>query len=236
MYPLIVYKYLVYLNISYPDSSYEIISITTNVSNDVYFCNKTFGQYGTHYYFLWANDQANNIVTSVTDSFFIGDFSAPVISNIDIATSSPLDTDPTFGWINISCQVVDNVAVTQVYLNITNSDGSWNNLSMSSAGSDNYYLNSSTAFSEVGNYSYFIWAIDNDSNDQSSISFIFSMPPNWDVNKDGSCNVLDLTLISNVYGQTNLPGWIREDVDNNGAIKVLDFVLVSNHHGETWWL
>jgi hypothetical protein len=226
----------VFLNITYPDSSYENISITSNVSNDIYYCNKTYNQYGTHYYNLWATDQANNFVTSSTDTFFIGDFSAPVISNIDITTSNPLDTDPSYGWINISCQAVDNVAVTQVYLNITNPDGTWNNLSMISAGSNYYYLNSSTAFSDVENYSYYIWAIDNDLNNQSSTSFLFSMPPNWDVNKDGVQNVLDLVSVSNYYGSTGNSGWIREDVDNNGKIQVLDFVNISNHYGESWWV
>ena len=226
----------VFLNISYPDSSFENISITSNMSNDIYYCNKIYDQYGTHYYYIWVNDQTNNFVTSSTDSFFIGDFSAPVISNIDRATSNPLDTDSAFGWIDISCQVIDNIAVSHVYLNITNPDGSWNNLSMSFAGSYNYYLNSSTAFSEVGNYSYFIWTIDDDLNDQSSSIFLFSLPPNWDINMDGVQNVLDLVSISNYYGSTGSSGWIREDVDNNGLVQVLDCVMISNHYGEVWWV
>lgn len=226
----------VFLNITYPDSSYENLSISSNVSNDIYYCNKTFDQYGAHYYFIWADDQANNNLFSSTDSFFMGDFSSPIISNIDITTSNPLDTDSSFGWINISCQAIDNVAVTQVFLNITNPDGSWNNISMSSAGLNYYYLNSSTALSGIGNYSYFIWAIDDDLNDQSSTSFGFSMPPNWDVNMDGVQSVLDLVSVSNHYASIGNPGWIREDVDNNGLIQVLDFVIVSNHYGEVWWV
>lgn len=225
----------VFLNITYPDSSYQNISIKTNVSNDVYYCNKSFGQYGTHYYFIFANDQNNNKLTSATNSFIIGDFSPPDISNIDIITSTPLDTDSTYGWVNITCTVVDNVEVTQVYLNITNPDDTRNNIPMVSAGSNNYYLNSSTAFSSYGNYSYFIWAIDDDSNEISSSGSIFSMPPNYDVNMDGTQNVLDLVSVSNYYFDTGDSGWIRQDVDNNGIVEVLDFVIISNNYGNGWW-
>jgi hypothetical protein len=225
----------VFLNITYPDSNYKNISITENVSNDYYFSNKSFDQYGTHYYFIYASDQNNNKVTSATNSFDIGDYSPPDISNIESTNSSPLDMDSTYGWVNITCNVVDNVEVTQVYLNITNPDGSWNNLSMISAESNNYYLNSSTAFSSYGNYSYFVWAIDNDLNDRSSSSSIFSMPPNYDVNMDGVQNVLDLVSVSNYYFDTGSAGWIRQDVDNSGIVEVLDFVIISNNYGIGWW-
>ena len=226
----------VYINITYPDSSTQNISIISNVVGDFYFYNQTFNQYGTHDYFFWTFDQAGNDITSSINSFEIGDFSAPVISGIVLAASSPLDIDSAFGWINISCQVVDNVVVTSVYLNITNPDGSWNNVSMSSGGSDNYYLNSSSIFSGIGNYSYLVWAEDNDLNSQVSSSSIFSMPPNYDVNLDGVSNVLDIVAVSNIYASSGSLGWVREDVDNNGVIQVLDFVIISNHFDEVWWV
>jgi hypothetical protein len=98
-----------------------------------------------------------------------------------------------------------------------------------------YYYNSSIDFTDSGNYSYYIWANDTSNNVVISDIFIFSIPPNWDINEDGDCSVLDLILISNVYGDSNIAGWIREDMDNNGVIEVIDLVYVSNHHGETWW-
>ena len=60
------------------------------------------------------------------------------------------------------------------------------------------------------------------------------MPPNWDIDMNGMCNVLDLTLISNSYEIQGQNGWLREDVDNNGRIGLLDFVIVSAHFYETW--
>ena len=51
----------------------------------------------------------------------------------------------------------------------------------------------------------------------------------WDINMDGSVNVLDMTLISQDLGQTGTPGWIREDVNNDGVINILDLVLIGQH-------
>jgi hypothetical protein len=59
--------------------------------------------------------------------------------------------------------------------------------------------------------------------------------PDYDVNSDGSCNIIDFVLIANRFGETGSPGWIREDVDNNGVISTLDIVVVSNNYGESGW-
>ena len=56
----------------------------------------------------------------------------------------------------------------------------------------------------------------------------------WDINEDGICNLLDLILISEHFGEIGTPGWIREDVDNNGEIQMLDLFFVSNYYGESW--
>jgi len=224
------------LNITYPDSSYENFSITSNVSANIYYCNQTYSQYDYHYYLIWANDEYGNAATSSSNSFFIGDYSPPSISGISITTSSPLDTNPSYGWVNITCTVEDNLAVSQVTLNITNPGGSFNNISMNVSGSENYYSNESGTFSQYGNYTYLIWSIDDDNNSVSSSSYDFSLPPNYDINMDGSLTVLDLVGISNVYGQSGSNGWLRADVDNNGLIRVLDMVIVSNHYGEVWWV
>jgi hypothetical protein len=191
---------------------------------------------GTYSFFFWANDTSDNYDTSSTDTFTIAELTPPEISNIINLTSDPIDTDPAYGWVNVSCDVVDNIEVDEVSLNITNPDGSDNNVSMNSGDSDSYYYNSTTAFSTYGNYSYFVWANDTSGNADVSSSYDYSMPPNWDVDMNGECKVYDLTLISNHYEETGPPGWIREDVDNNGVIQILDFVFVSNHYNESWWV
>jgi len=161
------------------------------------------------------------------------DVTSPDISDVSLAHSSVIDTQ--IGWENISCTVTDNVAVDSVYLRIIYPDITSTNSSMvHNAGSSTYYVN--TTLGDFGNYSYSIWADDASGNGASSSGSVFSMPPNWDINNDGGCNVFDYVLISNKYSTTGSSGWIREDVDNNGQVQVFDMVLLSSHYGSYWWV
>ncbi len=56
--------------------------------------------------------------------------------------------------------------------------------------------------------------------------------PAWDVNGDGSINVLDLSRVGDRFGETGAPGWIPEDVNRDGVINVLDLSLIGDHFGE----
>lgn len=58
-----------------------------------------------------------------------------------------------------------------------------------------------------------------------------SPPPteDWDVNSDGSVNVLDLIRIGQHQDETGPAGWIREDVNKDGTVSVLDIILVGQH-------
>lgn len=163
------------------------------------------------------------------------DSAPPQISGVTRTNSNPLDTSPSFGWVNVSCTVTDNVAVSTVSLRIHRVSGSWNNVSMVARGAGQYYYRSTTAFSTAGNYTYFVQATDSSSNVNSSSTILFSMPANWDINSDGTCGILDFVVISNHYGENGALGWIREDADNNGLIQVLDMVNISNHYAESWW-
>ena len=178
---------------------------------------------------LWSS----HLFTIFQNGAGAADFIPPVISEIGIIKSYPLDSDSSFGWENISCKVTDNNAVDQVCLNLILPDSSVNNITMIDIEDSNYFYN--TSFTQYGNYSYYIWTKDTSDNTDISSLFGFSMPPNWDINNDGVVNVFDHVLTSNHYGATNNLGWIREDVDNNGEIQVFDLVLVSNHYGEIWW-
>ena len=51
----------------------------------------------------------------------------------------------------------------------------------------------------------------------------------WDVNMDGSVNVLDMTLVGQEWGTTGAAHWIREDVNGDGTIDVLDMILIGQH-------
>ena len=159
----------------------------------------------------------------------------PEVSNLNEVISNPIDTDVGFGWENITCSVTDDVMVDEVFINITRFGSSFVNTSMTRVGStDEYYYNST--FLNHGNYSYFVWVNDSSDNSNISNSRSISISPNWDINNDGRCTVLDLNLVSNHFYETGVAGWIREDVDNNGMIQVLDLVFLSNHYNEIWWM
>ena len=151
-----------------------------------------------------------------------------------LTESDPLDTEEEYGWIKISSVVTSDAGINEVRLIITHQYGSSYNISMNSGGSNSYYYNSSTTFSNIGDYDYYIWAVDSNGNQTTSSVYDFSMPPNWDIDKNGVCNILDLQLISNRYNEIGQNGWIREDVDNNGIIQVLDLIIISSHYGESW--
>jgi hypothetical protein len=158
------------------------------------------------------------------------DEEAPSISNNGVTFSDPIDT--SIGWENITCDVIDNVAVDSVWLNISYPDGSSDNLSMTESGAGSFFYNLS--LSSVGTYDYFIYALDTNANSEVTETDSFSMYANWDMNNDGVCDNLDLVSISNAYGSSGEPGWIREDIDNNGFIQVLDLSIASAHYGDSY--
>ena len=57
----------------------------------------------------------------------------------------------------------------------------------------------------------------NNLNATKSLSITVAYSP-WDVNQDGTVNVLDLTLITKDFGETGTPGWVREDVHADGIV------------------
>ncbi|MBE3114409.1 MAG: hypothetical protein IMZ59_02705 [Actinobacteria bacterium] len=208
----------------------------TNAVNGTKTCAVSNLAYSTTYtWYVKANDGSHWTNRSYLFTTTNPDTTPPQISNIARSTSDPLDTNPVYGWVNVSCTVTDNVAVSQVVLRIHNPGGSWNNVSMVTRTAGKYYYRSTTAFSTIGNYSYYIWAKDTSNNVYTSNNVAFSMPPNWDINNDGRCTILDQVMISVHYGQTGSSGWIREDGDNNGVINVLDLITASNHYNELWW-
>ena len=214
-----------------------------NISGFILSTNYTVYRDGDSIYNCTANSSGfisftNNIWSSHLFSIFQSgggfvDSFSPVISDLVITNSYPLDTMLSFGWENISCNVTDNVEVDQVCVNIIFPDDTISNISMTKL-TDSYYFHN-LSLSQYGNYSYYIWTQDTSGNSEISDIYYFSLPPNWDINLDGVINIVDHVLVSNRYEETNDPGWIREDIDNDGEVLVIDLVQVSNHYGEIWW-
>jgi hypothetical protein len=54
----------------------------------------------------------------------------------------------------------------------------------------------------------------------------------WDVNMDGSINVLDMISVGQHWGETGSPAWIRQDINADGVVNVLDNIVVGQHWTE----
>ena len=164
------------------------------------------------------------------------DVMPPVISNVVLDASDPLDTEAPYGWENVTCNVVDDGAgVNQVKLIVTDPDENIIEYypMANIPGTDTYYYN--TTFTIAGCYRYHIWADDINSNADESYSEQFELPPNWDVNKDGVIRLGDFILVAGHYGEDGPSnGWIREDVNNDGKIRLGDFIVIAGYYGEEW--
>jgi hypothetical protein len=144
------------VNISYPDTSTHNFSMTPGGS---YFFEQTYTPVGSYSFFIWANDTSGNRQVSTGHSFVINpaaDTTPPVISDVVAAP----DPQITGGAVNITCDVTDNVAVDEVWVNISYPDTSTHNFSMTPGGS--YFFEQT--YTPTGSYSFFIWANDTSGN------------------------------------------------------------------------
>ena len=68
--------------------------------------------------------------------------------------------------------------------------------------------------------------------DQRTIT-INDVHPRWDVNEDGTVDVLDISIIGQEYGTSVEAPYPRWDVNQDDAINVQDMALTGSHFGET---
>ena len=174
---------------------------------------------------LTVTDKAGN---SDSDTFELTwDVTAPIITNILVTFSDPIDTDPLFGWVNITCTVTDALSgVDEVHLYLEGSP-----LFMQNTGST-YYYNTTL---DYGNRTYYIHAKDDLGNAETSATGVISVPPNWDINEDGVCDIFDVSLISAAWLQEGASGWIREDINNDGKVDILDVSIISLYWLQKWY-
>ena len=105
--------------------------------------------------------------TGVDAEFTFSDSVPPTITNVK---DTP-DPQAVNGYINISCDVTDNVGVGTVKVYIIGPVGfSPENTTITG---ENYYYN--TSYSLHGTYTYFIWAEDINGNSDSSLRYTFSI-------------------------------------------------------------
>jgi len=120
-------------------------------------------------YRIQVNDTSGNYVRGVQQSIPVYDNDMPDITDV-IAYPN---LQRAGYYVNISCEVTDNIGVNIVKVNITYPDGSIINVSMSGG---SYYYN--VTYAQTGTYNYFIWANDTSGNCNSSPAYQFEVVGN----------------------------------------------------------
>ena len=144
------------------------------------------------------------------------DITLPEISNVEAVPN----IQETGGYVNITCNVTDNIGVLEVWVNISLPGGGYNNVSMTKGTGDEWYNN--TIYTALGQYNYTIWANDTSGIWNSSSGHNFSIQDTnlaeiSDVSADPgtqktggyvniSCNVTDNVGLYGVWVNITLPG------------------------------
>ncbi len=106
-----------------------------DIPTAAYYYAAPYADLGLHTFTLWASDTSGNWNTS-GGSFLIQDTAPPAIA---AATAIP-DPQEVFLSVNVSAEVTDNMAVAEVWLNVTGPAGWVGNFSMAyDAGTARYY-------------------------------------------------------------------------------------------------
>ena len=133
---------------------------------------KAIGKPGTSSFLEFTKvllqNKTGSILPTLTDNGTcrIKDTIPPVITNV---TGYPEEQEKG-GYTNITCQITDNVAIDEVWVNMTYPDTSYHNFSMIK---NSYYFNQT--YDIIGSYVYFIWVKDTSGNTNKSSEKMFSI-------------------------------------------------------------
>ena len=151
----------VMVNITSPDGNFSLARMNNIKNSSVYYYASNYSIEGNYSYFVWANDTSSNANFSLINNFtIIIPAEPPEIKNV---IAMPMQQE--YGSpVNISAYVTDNVEVADARVIIKNPQGfllgnfSMVPFSVDEKGNGWYYY--SSTYSSLGNYTYFIWAVD----------------------------------------------------------------------------
>ncbi|UCF07812.1 MAG: DUF2341 domain-containing protein [Thermoplasmata archaeon] len=205
----------VWVNITLPGGGYSNVTMGKGIGNQWFYKN-AYVPLGLYQYTIWANDTSGNWNSSSGYGFTIQDTTLPKITMVlDVP-----DPQETGGYVNISCDITDNVMVGNVWVNISLPGGGYDNVSMVRGAGDQWFHNNT--FAILGLHQYAIWANDTSNNWNTSSGYNFTIqdstlpvitnvldvPDPQEVNNwvNISCDVIDNTGVDTVWVNLTLPG------------------------------
>jgi hypothetical protein len=168
----------------------------------------TYSAYQTYTATLTVTDN-NDKTDSISQTFTLSDHIKPVINNIQAVPNPQHDG----GWVNISCKVADNVAVSLVKVHITYPDSSTVNQTMTYNTLTHLAVYNIT-YSLEGFYDYFIWASDTSGNTRISSVHSFEIlnhPPNVPGSPTPSNGATDVDVNA-------MLSWVGGDPDSGDTV------------------
>ncbi|MCD6482071.1 MAG: hypothetical protein J7L31_07395 [Thermoplasmata archaeon] len=210
------------VNMTLPDGSHLNFSIFANKTGDTYYSIRSYNITGDYTFFIYAVDTSGNANISEEKEFTIDDISPPTIGDITIEPMVQNIGDN----LNISCIVVDNVALQDVRINIEFPDGSHINVSILANVTGNIYFLNRTYPAE-GTYTFFIYAVDTSGNANTSEEHTFQI-------KDLNPPQVKITFPEggDVVGGSILIKWNASD--ESGEVDIT--LKYSPNNGQTWTL
>jgi predicted GH43/DUF377 family glycosyl hydrolase len=189
-------------------------SMIYDSANLRYYTNQTYDILGTYSFTIWANDSSDNLA-SYTGSFVIHDTTPPVIANV---TAIP-NPQEVFGTVNISANVTDNFKLYGAWVEIEDPFGNpAGNLSLLNTSINDRYFCIRT-YTEIGQYTYTIWANDTSNN---WASFLGSFA----IQDTTSPIILDVTALPNpqeVFGSVRISADISDNYQLEGEwVEIFD--------------
>ncbi|UCE36147.1 MAG: hypothetical protein JSW00_11410 [Thermoplasmata archaeon] len=194
---------LVWVNITFPDSSYINETMTKGIGDNWYY-NITYDVPLSYSYTIWANDSFSNWNSTGPGTFTILDIEFP---EFWVVTETP-DPQENGGFVNITADIVDNIEINEAWVNITFPDGSWINDTMTKGTGYQWFYN--TTYDNLGDYSYKIWAKDAGNNWNSSITETFKI---HDKDLPEIADPVETPDPQENDGQVNITVEVTDDVD-----------------------
>lgn len=167
-------------------------------------------------------------------SVVVGDINGQAVEIIVVSGQVAINRAPVLG--GIGARSSNEGALLTFTISATDADG--DTLTYSASGLPNgasfnagtRRFSWTTRYDQAGVYTVHFEVSDGELTDSEDVTITIIQPyPDWDVNGDGNSNVLDMVLVGQLWGETGLTGWVREDTNEDGIANVLDMIIIGQH-------